>query len=294
MILVTGAAGFVGRNLIERLLAKGETVRGLILPGQTAPLTHANLSWHTGDITDRASLETAFPGVKTVVHLAAVVANPDVSINQTVNVEGTRTLTQLCRVHGAERFIFMSAAAAKFKSKNAYGRSKRQAEEVVAASGLEHAIVRTPLIIGHGGEEWDRFVDFVNKIPGMVPVFGDGTAVKRPVFIGDVVDALERLLERRPLGDRIWEIACREPVSLDGLIDATLAGLGRSKAKIHVPLPLSMLLAGLAETILGRKSPVTRDIILGLNENVEFEVEDSLTTLGINPVAVDKAIAASV
>lgn len=295
MILVTGAAGFVGLNLIERLLTKGMTVRGLILPlpEQIPPLSHTNLSWHAGDVTDRASLEEAFPGVKTVVHLAAAVANPDEAINQAVNVEGTRTLTQLCRVHGAGRFVFMSAAAAKFKSKNAYGRSKRHAEEIVAASGLDHAIVRTPLIIGHGGEEWHRFVDFINKIPGMVPVFGDGTAIKRPVFIGDVIDGLDHLLERPTLGNRIWEIACREQISLDGLIDATLVGLGRTKIKVHLSLALSMLLAGIAETILGRRSPITRDIILGLNENVEFNVEDSLLTLKVNPIPVAKAIAAS-
>jgi NADH dehydrogenase len=293
MILVTGAAGFVGRTLIERLLSQGAKVRGLDLPGRAAPLSHPALSWQTGDVTDRSSLEPAFAGIDTVVHFAAVVANPDEAVNQAVNIEGTRTLVQLCRVNGVRRFVFMSAAAAKFVSKNAYGRSKRQAEEIVAASGLEHAIVRTPLIIGRGGEEWNRFVDFVGKLPGVVPVFGDGTAIKRPVYIDDVVDGLANLLARPALGDRIWEIACREPVSLDGLIDATLAKLGLPKRKLHIPLPVSLGLAGLAEAILGHRSPVTRDIILGLNENVDFDVEDSLATLGISPRTVEEAIAAS-
>jgi NADH dehydrogenase len=290
MIFVTGAAGFVGRNLAARLLDKGIKVRGLILAGETPPIEHPGLEWREGDVCEKSSLESCFEGVSAVVHLAAVVANPDESVNRAVNVEGTRNLLDLAKAKGVGRFLFMSAAAAKFKSKNAYGKSKREAEKAVAASGLDYANLRIPLIIGRGGEEFDRFVDYVGKFPLFVPVFGDGTAQKRPIFIDDVVTAVERLLEGPALGGRTYEIACREKVTLDQLIDETLKAHGQRKAKLHVPLGLSLVLAGIVETILGSRSPITRDIVLGLNEDVEFDVEESLERLGLNPLTVEESL----
>ena len=293
MILVTGAAGFLGRNLVSRLAVGGMPVRGLDLPGRPRPAIPSPIEWHEGDITRRETIAPAFDGVATVVHLAAVIACPDETLNETVNVEGTRTLIQLCRVHGVSRFVFMSAAAAKFRTRNAYGRSKRQAEDLVAASGLNYAIMRTPLIVGAGGEEWDRFVAFVNLLPALVPVLGDGKAIKRPVFVGDAVEALESILGRQSLGNRVWEIAGLDPLTLDDLIDAILVAQGTRKFKLHVPLRLSLALAAMAEMVLGARAPLTRDIVLGLNEHVELDSNGDSDLLNIKPTPISAAIAAS-
>src|SRR5882672_10486440 len=238
--------------------------------GTPPPFQHNLLEWREADITDRSSLSHCFGGVETVVHLAAILANADQELNQSINAEGTRTLIQLCRLNGVNRFIFMSAAAAKFSRTNAYGQSKRKAEEIVADSGIEYAILRAPLILGRGSKEWERFVDFLRKCPGIIPVFGDGKAIKRQVYIEDAVAALAKIAARIPLGNRIWEVACPEKPTLNELIDLICGRLGAPKRKVHIPLRLSLGLASMAELVLGSRSPVTCDIILGLCESVDF------------------------
>lgn len=293
MIFVTGASGFVGRHLIAKQVAMGRHVRGLMRAGKPPPYQHPLLDWRLGDVTRRDDITPCFAGVETVVHLAAVLSQADEDINQAVNAESTRTMMQLCRVHGVKRFVLMSAAAATFKNTNAYGRSKRKAEEILAESGLDYSIIRVPLIVGRGSEEWTRFIDYIKKIPGIVPVFGDGKAIKCPIYIDDVVDALGAVLDRSLLGQTVWEVACQDQITLDALIDLTMAQLGLTKTKIHIPQSVSMVIAGCAEMLLGARSPMTRDVVVGINQDVLFDVQAAKTGLQINPRSAALAIAAA-
>jgi NADH dehydrogenase len=293
MIFVTGASGFVGRHLVARQVAMGRPVRGLMRTGKPPPVRHSLLDWYVGDVTNREDMNSCLAGIDTVVHLAAVLSSPDEAINQAVNAESTRSLVQLCRVHGIRRFILMSAAAATFQHMNAYGRSKRKAEEILGVSGFDYAIIRVPLIIGRGSDEWMRFIAYIRKIPGLVPVFGSGQAIKCPIYIDDAVDALCAVLDQPQLNQRIWEIACPNGIKLDTLIDLVLAELGLKKYKLHIPLRPSLLIAALAEGILGAQSPITRDIVLGLNQDVSFDSQSARIGLSINPRSVDAAVAAA-
>jgi|GEM_PF-7112015 nucleoside-diphosphate-sugar epimerase len=272
-IFVTGANGFVGRNLVHRLLNSGFIVRGLILPGEDPFEEHDNLRWRVGDVTDSQGMRDAMQGCDQVVHLAGIVANPSHETNQRVNTVATAKILKLAEDLDYDRFIFMSAAAAKFTEPNAYGISKKMAEDIVSASALEWAVLRTPLIIGDGSEEFERFVEFVEKIPFVVPIFGLGNVIKRPVFIDDVIDALAALVTSTKIDKKIYEVACDEKVTLDQLVDSVLEFKGLKKQKVHIPVSISLAMAAVAEALLGNRSPITRDIVKGLNEDIIFDTD---------------------
>lgn len=282
-VLVTGANGFVGRNLLPELVNAGYDIRALIIPNETPFSVHLPVTWIEGDIRDLDAMRRALETCGSVVHLAGLVANPDPVANHQLNTEATESLLSLSRETGCGRFLFMSAAAAKFIHPNAYGQSKRAAEDIVAKNGIDWAVLRAPLIIGEGSEEFDRFVELVKKIPFIVPIFGRGETIKRPVAISDVIEALMAIIDRNKMGNRIYEIACPEAITLDGFVDAILNHEGLRKRKIHVPYGLSLFMAHIAEVLLGQRAPVTRDIIRGLNENVLFDIDDTVATLELNP-----------
>jgi len=290
MILVTGAGGFVGRHLVAALLAQGVAVRGLDLPGVPAPPPHPLLQWQSADLCAPGIPAAAVAGAEAVVHLAVLVASSDERRNRQVNTEAAGALIDAAEAAGCRRFVLMSAAAAKFRHANAYGRSKRAAEALLHGRGIPHAILRTPLILGRGGEEFDRFVKFVGMLPGVVLVFGNGRAVKRPVHIDDVVAGLIRMLEMAILDGEILELACREPVSLNQFIDEVALRLKGRRKRLHIPLAFSLVLAWLAEALLRERSPVTPDILLGLNEDVDFDVAPTLALLGIEPKPLSQAL----
>ena len=290
MIYLTGASGFVGRNLLPAILDSGYQVRALLLPDELAPLAHSRLQWVHGDVRHQDSLSGHLNDIDIVIHNAGIVASADETLNHEINYLGTRNILELAGQGSIRKFIYVSAAAVKFKSLNAYGRSKKRAEECVMASGLPYAILRLPLIIGPGGQEFEQFVKYVKALPWLVPVFGNGQAIKRPVYIDDAVQAVIALIKAPGAPNRIYEVSCREKLTLDQFIEAICQRLGQKKRKIHIPLGLALLLAKTAELIFGDKSPITKDILKGLNEDVEFEVEPSLAEMHLQPLSVAEAL----
>jgi len=291
MILLTGATGFVGTHLLKALLEKGYKIRALILPDEQIPFDETNLEWIRGDIRDKESLGNCFSGISMVLHMAGVVASPDKDLTFSVNFDGTRNLVDLSIENKVNRFLFMSAAAAKFKHLNAYGQSKKMAEDYLISSGIPYVLLRTPLIIGKGGYEFERFVEYVNKLPCFVIVFGDGKSIKRPIYIGDVTFAVLKLLESKKPDNKIYEIACKGKFTLNEFVDVISSCYsGKKKIKFHIPLKFSLLIAVVLERLLLDRSPITRDMLLGLNEDVDFNVNRSLNELGLTPLEMPDAV----
>lgn len=171
-VLVTGATGCVGANIVEALLKRGYTVRALRRETSSlAALAGLDPELATGDVMDAPSLLAAMEGCAGVFHAAAISQywrNKPETI-YTINVEGTRNVLQAARETGVRRVVFTSSAGAlgapvrrgalvnetaTFNLPPArfpYGRSKALAEVEVqkaVASGLDVVIVNPVTVIG--------------------------------------------------------------------------------------------------------------------------------------------------
>lgn len=112
VVIVTGATGHIGNVLVRELLARGVDVHALVLPDDDKrPLAGLNVEAVYGDITDPASLKSAFAGAELVFHLAGIVTiMPGMaSILERVNVGGTRNVIAACRASGARRLVYTSS-----------------------------------------------------------------------------------------------------------------------------------------------------------------------------------------
>lgn len=112
VVIVTGATGHIGNVLVRELLARGVDVHALVLPDDDKrPLAGLNVEAVYGDITDPASLKSAFAGAELVFHLAGIVTiMPGMaSILERVNVGGTRNVIAACRASGAHRLVYTSS-----------------------------------------------------------------------------------------------------------------------------------------------------------------------------------------
>jgi dihydroflavonol-4-reductase len=112
MILVTGAAGHIGNVLVRELVARGETVRALVMPGEdTSALAGLPVEQCAGDVRKIESLAQAFAGVESVYHLAGIISimpGPNPRMRQ-VNVEGTRNVLRAARQAGVKRLVYTSS-----------------------------------------------------------------------------------------------------------------------------------------------------------------------------------------
>ncbi len=207
-VLVTGAHGFIGSHLVEKLLAEGASVRALVSPwGELDNLAGVKdrLELVRADISRAETLAGIFNGVELVYHAAAKVADygPKSAFCQ-VNVEGTKNVLREAERAGVERLVLVSSVAVHRYSGfrdadprqrprdgtiNAYARSKVAAEDVLAGADLETVIIRPGLWpFGPRDLNFRRVVGALRK--GAFPLVDGGRAVLNTAYSENLVDGL--------------------------------------------------------------------------------------------------------
>ncbi len=245
-VLVTGANGFVGRAVVRRLVAEGDSVVAAIGPGASGGLGGKNVKSVSLDVSNDVSVRACVAEpVDAVIHLAAIAlsraADRDPAMAWAINAEGTAKLTAALGAAAARwktQPLFLLASTADvyawqqrpIKEEDAvqpstpYASSKLGAELVTAQAGrccgLRVIIARAFPHSGAGQDEsfWipargKMLRDVKQNGWPAVPV-GDLTAVRDYLHVDDVADAYALLLERGTPGE-VYNIASGRPMTLD-------------------------------------------------------------------------------
>ncbi|CAB4589900.1 MAG: NAD-dependent epimerase/dehydratase family protein [Actinobacteria bacterium] len=211
--VVTGAAGWLGRALVHRLLADGRTrLRVLVHTDAERPLVPQgdDIAVEVGDIGDRAVVDRLFAGTGAdtdVIHTAGVIHPSRVADFFHVNAEGTRNVVAAARAAGIRRLVHVSSNSPfgtnphpddvfrqnePYHPYYGYGRSKMEAEQAVFAAveqGLDATVVRPPWF--YGPFQPARQTTFFRMVrTGRFPVIGDGGQRRSMVYVDNLVDGI--------------------------------------------------------------------------------------------------------
>ena len=304
--LVTGATGAVGPRLVEALRHGGWAVRVLRQPG-SGPVS-AGLDVVEGDVTDADAVQRAVAGVDTVFHLAALlhVLDPAPALAaeyRRVNVEGTRSVVGAARACGARRVVFFStitvygyARREAFTESHPcepdtfYGRTKLDAEQVVLAARRDDGqplgtVLRLAAVYGPGIKgNYARLARAVAR--GRFVGVGPGENRRALVHDRDVVTAALLAAEHPVAPGHVYNVSDGEPHRLRDIIDAVAAAAGRRAPRVHVPVPVALGLAAVAERaarLVGMTPPVTRATIAKYVEDVVVDASRIRRELGFEP-----------
>ena len=234
-ILVTGAAGLVGRAAVAALLRQGvEHVRAVVRePGQVGDLRRLGAKVALLDATDPDGLTAAMDGVFTACSLTGSLwTRPGEDPYSTV-VEPARVFLTAARTAGVRRVVICSPAAVTTLTAkdNPYLAAKTEVERMVADSGLEHAILRCTHVVGPssrliallgGATRPGRPSGVLHRDPVLVP--GDGRQRVAPVWVGDVADAIAAADDAPELPATSWSLAGPTELAFDDLVDAINGG----------------------------------------------------------------------
>jgi len=242
MILVTGASGYVGHNLVRRLVTAGHPVRALVHNPDKAQARLGALGGPIeivqGDVTRPETLAPAMQGVSAVVHLVAVAIEHGSATYERINFQGTVNVVDAAQAAGVRRLINMSQNGADSALPYRFLASKGRAQDAVAASGLDWTALRPSVIWGPQDEFANVLARLIRLTPLVFPVVGDGQARFQPVYVGDVVEVIARSLDdERTIGQELG-LGGPEVLTYEQIVRRVLAALGARRALVHVPVPL--------------------------------------------------------
>jgi dihydroflavonol-4-reductase len=263
--LITGATGFIGARLAEKLVADGCEVRAFgaeNTPLETArrrALEERGIDVEIGTLADDALLARLTKGVDTVFHLAAAQHESNVTDDyfRTVNVDGTRKLVEAANAAGVRRFVYGSTIGvygrardgkldetSETRPENVYGRTKLEAEGVVReTAAVPWTIVRIAETYGPGDGRLVKLFRLVND--GIVPIIGDGSNEHHPVFVDDLVHGLTLAAQSEDAVGETIVLAGSEIVPTRQFIEGVAEALGKPLRSVNLPLT-PLLLAALA------------------------------------------------
>ncbi len=273
-VLVTGATGFVGREVLRQLHTAGHEARVLVRNTKAAadrlPQPTCVTGFHRGDVTELRSLTGAARGCDAVIHLVGIISEFGPVTYERLHVEATRNMVAAAQADGVERFVHMSALGTRANAASRYHQTKWAAEEVVRRSGLDYTIFRPSVIYGPEDHFVNLFARMARWTP-LLPVIGRGTTLLQPVAVETVARCFVQALTRSECMGQTYDVCGPEKLTAPRMLDAISAVTGRRRGKLHIPLPLARLQATALELVVGkvlrRPPPLNRDQLIMLQED---------------------------
>jgi len=239
-VAVTGATGFVGRELMRQLSGARPVGRG-------------------------ESLTEAFAGAEAVVHLVGIIHECGPNTFQHVHVELTRAVLEAAKAAGVRRYLHMSALGTRPGARSRYHQTKWAAEELVRQSGLAWTIVRPSVIYGAEDQSVNVLMRTLRRLPFAV-VLGDGTGKIQPISVENVARAVVSALTNDAAIGKTYDLCGPVAFTWNELYDKLTARLGLRRPKLHLPLGVARAMAALMEQVLPQP-PFTRDQLLMVSED---------------------------
>lgn len=290
-LIITGAAGLVGQNLItqlarggyKNLVALDKNRRNLEILARLHPETRTVCC----DLSVPGSWEEEFRGAKRLFLLQAQITGSDFAPFQKNTLDSTRLVIEAALKAEIPFTVFVGSSVVNSVADDNYTRSKKAQEALVAAAGLSHCIVRPTLMFG-----WfdPKHLGWLSRFMAKTPVFpvpGDGKFLRQPLYVADFCKVLIWCAINEPAG-RIIDIVGQEEIDYIDIIREIKKAKNLNTAILKLPVPFFRFLMR-AYALFSKNPPFVADQLDALMAGDYFHGDD-MREFGVIPTPFAAAI----
>ncbi len=296
-VTVFGGSGFLGRQIVKRLVADGIPVRVAVRRPEKASFLEAfapggQIEAVAADVWKEATVARAVEGSAAVVNTVGHYVEKRGASFDAVHGEGARNVAHQALKAGVERLVHISGIGANPASGSPYVRARGVGEALVREAFEGATILRPSVLFGAEDKFLNTFVRLARLAPALA-LFGRGDRRLQPVFVDDVADASARVLADLGTRGKTFELGGPRVYTYRELLELVLSEVG--KKRLLFPVPFAVWEAVAAALSVLPSPPLTADMVMLMKrDNVVGTGALGLQDLGINPVAVEKVLPACV
>jgi len=244
-IAITGATGFVGSHLANRLSEEGHEVVRIARRARSNQNDHFVYI----DLSDVNQLTDAFSSCDAVAHCAGINREIGAQSYKRVHVDGTRNVTEAAKAAGVEKIVLMSFLRARPDCHSPYHESKWEAEEIVRNSGLDYTIIKAGVVYGRGDHMLDHLSHALHTFP-MFALVGLKEQGVRPLAVEDLVHVMRAALIDRRLKRQTIALLGAEEIYLSEAVRRVAEVVGKQPLMFPLPVWCHQLMARVFENTM--------------------------------------------
>jgi uncharacterized protein YbjT (DUF2867 family) len=287
--LVTGATGFVGGRLAERLVRRGHEVRCLVRDrSRASELEELGCEIHEGNVLEPESLAGAGAGADVAYYLVHSMGRGRDGDYRARDVDGARNFARMARAEGVGRVVYLGGLGDQPRSEHL--RSRHETARALADEGPPLTYFRAAMVVGARSESYRTLRYLVERLPAMIAPAWLKTQTQ-PIGIDDVISYLEQAPAVGASAAREIQIGGPDVLSYGEMLDRMADVLGR-RHRPKVPVPfltprLSSLWIGLVTPV---DAGVARPLIEGLSTPTVVTDTSGMALFDVEPVPFDEAL----
>lgn len=291
-IVLTGAAGLVGQNLIVELKAQGysnltaidkhEYNLGILC--KLHPEVHTILA----DVAEHGDWEDSFKDAACVVQLHAQITSKEPQLFVRNNIDATRLVLNATKRHCVPFLVHISSSVVNSIANDDYTNTKKAQEKLVADSGIPHCVLRPTLMFG-----WfdPKHLGWLSRFMAKTPIFpipGDGKYMRQPLYERDFCRCIAKCIETQPHG-AVYDVCGDTRIDYVDIIRTIKRVKGLHTLIAHIPYSLFYFLLKVYALFSG-KPPFTADQLKALSAGDEFHGIDTRAVFGVAQTPFEDAV----
>lgn len=291
-IVIPGAAGLVGQNLIVFLKQAGYS--NLVAIDKHKHNTkmlaelHPDITVIEADLADKGKWQASLENADMIIMLQAQIGGLTLEPFIRNNVTSTENIISSAKQYNVPYIVHISSSVLESEADDFYTQTKEQQEQLVINSGIPHCILRPTLMFGWFDRKHLGWLSrFMAKIP-VFPIPSHGRFMRQPLYVGDFCNMIISAMHKQPQNE-VYNITGREKIDYVDIIKGIKKTLGLRTWIVHIPYWLFWTLLKIY-AIFDRDPPFTTSQLQALVIKEEFELIPWWEIFEIEPTPFEQAL----